>query len=120
VFILEHYIALNSFSATSEAFSNAYHDKEVSNKTPIGNNISGHRKCLSVTSVHRATKQLTLWQRRFKQCIGYNDGIGLQEFNIAIGFDVLCVKELMCSSQGCVLNGTLCTSYACEKKGRKG
>jgi hypothetical protein len=33
VFILEHYFASNSFVAVREAFSNAYPDKEVPNKT---------------------------------------------------------------------------------------
>jgi hypothetical protein len=33
VFILEHYFASKSFAAVREAFSNAYPDKEVSNKT---------------------------------------------------------------------------------------
>jgi hypothetical protein len=35
VFILEHYFASKSFTAVSEAFSNAYPDKEVPNKTII-------------------------------------------------------------------------------------
>jgi hypothetical protein len=35
VFILEHYFASKSFAAVREAFSNAYSDKEVSNKTTI-------------------------------------------------------------------------------------
>jgi hypothetical protein len=34
VFILEHYFASKSFAAVREAFSNAYPDKEVPNKTP--------------------------------------------------------------------------------------
>jgi hypothetical protein len=33
VFILEHYFATKSFAAVREAFSNAYRDKEVPNKT---------------------------------------------------------------------------------------
>jgi hypothetical protein len=33
VLILEHYFASQSFSAVREAFSNAYPDKEVPNKT---------------------------------------------------------------------------------------
>jgi hypothetical protein len=39
--------------------------REDSN-TPTANKISGHRKCLSVTSPHRATKQLKLWPCRFQ------------------------------------------------------
>jgi hypothetical protein len=35
VFILEHYFASKSFAAVREAFSNAYPDKEVPNKTTI-------------------------------------------------------------------------------------
>jgi hypothetical protein len=44
----------------------------------------------------------------FKQCISCNNGIRLQEFNIAIGFVVLCVKGFMCSSWDWVLIGTFC------------
>jgi hypothetical protein len=52
--ILEHCFASKYFAAVREAFSNAYPDKEVPNETTIQtcNNISGHRKCLSVTSAH--------------------------------------------------------------------
>jgi hypothetical protein len=48
VFILEHYFASKSFAAVREAFSNAYPDEEVPNKTtiPTHNKISRHRKCL--------------------------------------------------------------------------
>jgi hypothetical protein len=35
VFILEHYFASKSFAAVHEAFSNAYPDKEVPNKTTV-------------------------------------------------------------------------------------
>jgi hypothetical protein len=35
VFILEHYFSSTSFAAVREAFSNAYPDKEVPNKTTI-------------------------------------------------------------------------------------
>jgi hypothetical protein len=34
-------------------------------------------------------------------------GIRLQEFNIAIGFAVLCVKVFVFCSQNCTVNGTL-------------
>jgi hypothetical protein len=63
VFILEHYFSSKSFAAVRDAFSSAYHDKEVLNKTtpPTGNKILGHRICLSVTNAHRVTKQLKLW-----------------------------------------------------------
>jgi hypothetical protein len=33
VFILEHYFSKKSFAAVCEVFINAYHDKEVPNKT---------------------------------------------------------------------------------------
>jgi hypothetical protein len=35
VFILEHYLAPKSFAAVRKAFSNAYPDKEVPNKTTV-------------------------------------------------------------------------------------
>jgi hypothetical protein len=35
VFIIEHYFASKSFAAVREAFSNAYPDKEVPNKTTV-------------------------------------------------------------------------------------
>jgi hypothetical protein len=35
VFILEHYLALKSFAAVREAFSNTYPDKKVPNKTTV-------------------------------------------------------------------------------------
>jgi hypothetical protein len=35
VFILERYLASKSFAAIREAFSNAYPDKEVPNKTTV-------------------------------------------------------------------------------------
>jgi hypothetical protein len=68
VFILEHYFTSKSCAVICEAFSNAYADKKVQNKyknTPNGN-ISVHRMSLSVTSAHRATKQLKLRPYRFQ------------------------------------------------------
>jgi hypothetical protein len=38
----------------------------------------------------------------FMQCIGCITVIWLQEFSTAIGFVVLCMKVLVCSSWGCV------------------
>jgi hypothetical protein len=35
MFILEHYFTSKSFAAVREAFSNAYRDKEVPNKTTM-------------------------------------------------------------------------------------
>jgi hypothetical protein len=69
VFILEHYFASKSSVDVREAFSNAYRDKEVPNKTtkkPTGNKMSGNRKCLFLTSDHRVTKQLKLRPYQFQ------------------------------------------------------
>jgi hypothetical protein len=41
----------------------------------------------------------------FKLCISCNNGIRLQESNIAVGF---VVKGFMCGSSSCGLNGTSC------------
>lgn len=40
-------------------------------------------------SYHRPTKQLNYGSTDFKQCISFNNGIRLKEFNIAICFVVL-------------------------------
>jgi hypothetical protein len=50
VLILKHYFASKSFAAVREAFSIAYPDKEVPNKTTIHRlvTVSGQRKCLYV------------------------------------------------------------------------
>jgi hypothetical protein len=54
VFILEPYFKSKSFAAVREAFSNAYSDNEVGYRIRQQytdcNKISGHMKCLSVTS----------------------------------------------------------------------
>jgi hypothetical protein len=50
VFILEHYFA--QFAVLRDAFNNTYPYMKV----PTGNNISGNRKFLYVTSAHRARK----------------------------------------------------------------
>jgi hypothetical protein len=62
VFILEHYFSSKSLAGVREECSNVYPNKEV----PIGNKISGHSKCLSVTSAHRETKQMKLRPYRFQ------------------------------------------------------
>jgi hypothetical protein len=49
VFILEHYFASKSFAAVREAFSNAYPDKEVPNKTPVIKPLARYLYCLSYT-----------------------------------------------------------------------
>jgi hypothetical protein len=95
------FFTLKSFAAVREAFSNAKPEKEVQNRTTIHRletKFRGHSKCLSVTSAHRATKQLKLRSCRFQAVISCNNGTRLQEFNIAIGFVVLCAKGFMCSS----------------------
>jgi hypothetical protein len=38
----------------------------IEDNTPTGNKISGHRKCLSVTSAHQAAKQLKLRPYQFQ------------------------------------------------------
>jgi hypothetical protein len=43
VFILEHHFASKSFAAVREAFSNAYPDKEVPNKTTIRRLVTSFR-----------------------------------------------------------------------------
>jgi hypothetical protein len=65
VFILEHYFSSKSFAAVREAFSDAYPDKKLPNKRTV-HRLAKFRKCLSVTSSHRAIKQLELRPYRFK------------------------------------------------------
>jgi hypothetical protein len=48
VFILEHYFASKSFAAVREAFSNAYPDKEVQNKTTVHQMVTKLRDTGSV------------------------------------------------------------------------
>jgi hypothetical protein len=69
VFIPEHYFASKSFAAIREAFSNAYPDKEVPNKTTIHRLVTKFRDTKSVCAVisaHPATKQLKLRPYRFQ------------------------------------------------------
>jgi hypothetical protein len=78
-----------------EAFSNAYTDKEVPNKTTIHGLVTKFRNTGSVCLWQVLIEQQNSWnygRTDFKQCISCNNGIRLQEFNIAIGFVVLCVK----------------------------
>jgi hypothetical protein len=93
VIILEHYVASKSSVIFREAFSIAYPDKEVPHKmidnTPTGNNISGRRMRLAVTSAHLVTEQLNYGRTDF---ISYSNRIRTQEFNIAIGFVILWTK----------------------------
>jgi hypothetical protein len=48
VFILEHYFTSKSFAAVREAFSNAYPDKEVPNKTTVERLVTKFRDTGSV------------------------------------------------------------------------
>jgi hypothetical protein len=48
VFVLEHYFASKSFGAVREAFSNAYPDKEVTNKTTMHRLVTKFRDTGSV------------------------------------------------------------------------
>jgi hypothetical protein len=48
MFILEHYLASKSFAAVREAFSNAYPDKEVPNRTTIHRLVTKFRDTGSV------------------------------------------------------------------------
>jgi hypothetical protein len=49
VFILEYYFASKSFAAVREAFSNAYPDKEIPNKTTIHRMVRKRRNTRSVS-----------------------------------------------------------------------
>jgi hypothetical protein len=88
VFILEHYFASKSFAAVHEAFSNAYSDREVPNKTIIHRLVTEFRNTGSVCLWQVLIERQNSWnydRTDFKQCISCNNGIRLQEFRIAIG-----------------------------------
>jgi hypothetical protein len=100
VFILEHYFASKSSAAVREAFRNAYPHKKIVYWLAKKFNYAGS-VCLWQVLIERKNS----WNYGhidFKQCISCNNGIQLQEFNIATGFVVFCVK-------GCFLNGLLCS-----------
>jgi hypothetical protein len=85
VFNLEYYFASKSFAAVREAFGSAYPDREMPNKATIQRLVT------------------TFWDREVfvrNKCSPSDrtSGIRLQEFNVAIGFVVLCVKGFMCCS----------------------
>jgi hypothetical protein len=99
VFILEHYFASKSFAAVREAFSNAYPDKEVPNKTIVHRLVTKFRDTGSVCLWQVLIERHNSWnygRTDFKQYISCNNGLWLQEFNIAIGFVVLWVKGFSC------------------------
>jgi hypothetical protein len=111
VFIFEHYFASESSATVREAFSNAYPDIELPNKTTVHRLVITFRDTGSVSLWQVLIERQNTWnygRTDFKQCISCNNGIWLQEFNIAIGFVVLCVNGFMSSCWGCVLNGTIC------------
>jgi hypothetical protein len=113
VFILEHYLPSKSFAAVREAFSNVYPDKEVPNKTTVHRLVTKFCDTGSVCLWQVLIERQDGWNygcTDLKQRISCNSGIRLQEFNIAFGFFVLCVKGFMCSSEGCVLNVTSCST----------
>jgi hypothetical protein len=111
VFILEHYFASKSFAAVREAFSNACPDKEVTHKTTVHWLVTTFRDTGSVCLWQVLIERQNSWnygRTDFKQRISCSNGIGLLEFNRASGVGVLWLKGFMCSSYGCVLNGTPC------------
>jgi acyl carrier protein phosphodiesterase len=67
VFILEHFFASKSFDAVREAFSNAYPDKELPNKTTIHRLVTtfwntGRRKFLEDCSRNNCITARVLWR----------------------------------------------------------
>jgi hypothetical protein len=65
VFILEHHFASKSLATVPEKCSIAHPGKEVQDKTTVHGLVTELRdtgSVLSVTSAHRATKQLKLRQ----------------------------------------------------------
>jgi hypothetical protein len=101
VFILEHYFTLKWFAAVHEAFSSVYPGKEVLNKKTVHRLVTTFQDtgsiCLWQVLIERQNS-LNYGHTDFKRCISCNNRIRPQEFNIAIGFIVLCVKGFMCSS----------------------
>jgi len=63
------------FAAVRKTFNSQYPDKNLTSKTTIHRlvTLTGYRKCLSVTCVHRATQDLKAWPYRLQACIGCND-----------------------------------------------
>lgn len=59
-------------------------------------------KFSSVNVLIKRQNSLNWGRTCFKQCTSCNNGVQLQEFNIAVGF---VVKGFMCSSKGESLNG---------------
>jgi hypothetical protein len=105
VFILEHHFTSKSFVAAGEEFSNTHPDQELPRRQQHADcsNISGHRKCLSVTSAHRATEQLRLSPYRFQAVhqLQQKDAAASIQYRHWLSF--LCVAV-----GGWVLSGTSC------------
>jgi hypothetical protein len=117
VFILEHCFVSKSFAAVREAIDHAYPDKEVPNKTTIHWLVTKFRDTRSVYLWQVLIERQNSWnygRTDFKQCISCNNGIRLQEYNVAISLVVLSVNGFMCSCQGCVLNGKQCIFLSYE------
>jgi hypothetical protein len=114
VFNPKHYFALASLTVVSEAFSNAYFDKQVPNKLTVRTMVTKFRGagsvCLRQVVIERQQKELKLRRNRFQTAFNYNynNAIRLQGLGVVAGSIALCVKRLKCSRQGCVLSVILC------------
>jgi hypothetical protein len=96
MFILEHYFVSKSFAVVREAFSSAYPDSEGTNMTTAhstGNKTSEHRKCCLWQLVIERQNCWDCVRTDFKRFFSCNSGIWLQDFNIVIGFVVLCAGD---------------------------
>jgi hypothetical protein len=77
VLILEHYFTSKSFAAVREAFSNAYPDKELLNKTTIHRLVTRFRNTGSVYLWQVLIERQNSWNygcTDFKQCISPTTG----------------------------------------------
>jgi hypothetical protein len=71
VFILKHYIVSKLFAAVHEAFSIAFPDKQVPNKTTVHQLVTEfwYTRSVSVTGTYQVTKasrQLKVWLYQFQ------------------------------------------------------
>jgi hypothetical protein len=108
VFILEHYFASKSFAAVREALSRAYSDKyRIRRNTPNRKDFGTQEiTYMSVTSVQWATKQLKL---------PLSSSAPIVTMRCNCNNSILPLFSSFCawtwftySSQGCILDGTLC------------
>jgi hypothetical protein len=91
VFILEHSFASKSFVSVRESFGDAYPDKEVPNETTVHRLVTKFLDTRSVCLWHVLIERQNSWnygRTDFKYCFCFNNGVRLQEFNIAIGLVV--------------------------------